>query len=493
MVRRSTSQPTTAMTETALQRLDRIFQLQKAAFAQDMFPSAEARIDRMARIVPMFYKYRSKIHEALAADFGSHSREAADLTEILSMVKRVEYNSAHVREWMSPVPKEVDAVTQGASRAWVQYSPKGVACNMSSWNFPFDVGFGPVIDMLGAGNRAILKPSDLTPHCGALQQEMVAEFFAEEELAVVHGDLELAKYCPTLPWDHLVFTGGTAVGREVAKACAANLTPVTLELGGRNPTIIGMDKVTDAQTIPVIAGIKSVKRGQLCITVDHVFVPEAGLDAFVGALAGHMRTAFAHDNAAGSACGIISPRHVARLEALVAEARASGAQVIQIGEAMDAAARDMPFYIVVDPADGLGVMREEIFGPILPVKTYRSTDELIARINAGDSPLGIYLFSDDSALREAVATRTRSGGVCFNVAVMQGALASMGFGGVGASGQGRHHGEEGFREFSNPRGFYERREGGLFELTTPPYGDAARHMIDGIAYPQIEAALGLGR
>lgn len=480
-------------TESPIQRLERVFKLQKAAFANDMFPSAEARIGRMSRIVPMLYKYRSKIHEALAADFGSHPREATDITEILSMVERVQFNCANVHQWMKPIPKHVDPATQGESVAFVQYSPKGVVCNMAAWNFPFDVGFGPLIDMLGAGNRVILKPSDLTPHSGALQQEMLAAYFAEDEVAVVHGDLELARHCPTLPWDHLVFTGGTAVGRLVMKACAENLVPVTLELGGRNPTVIGRDKLTDPQTLSTIAGIKAIKRGQLCITVDHVLVPEEGLDTFVAAFTEAMRKGFAHDNGNSSASGIISERHVARLNGLVDDAKAKGAQVIRIGRDMDAAARDMPFYVVVNPGDDAQVVREEVFGPILPIQTYKDTDDLIARINAGDSPLGIYAFTDDPALRQAIATRTRSGGVCFNIAVMQGALASMGFGGVGASGMGRHHGEEGFREFSNPRGFYERRAGGAFEVITPPYGDATRQMIDGMAYPQIEAALGLSK
>ncbi|MBB1606893.1 MULTISPECIES: aldehyde dehydrogenase family protein [unclassified Pseudomonas] len=478
-------------TQTPIQRLERLFALQKAAFAQDMFPSAETRIERMSRIVPMMYSYRTRIHEALVADFGSHSGAAADLTEILSMVERVRFDCANVQQWMKPIAKPVDPATQGESLAYVQYSPKGVVCNMAAWNFPFDVGIGPLIDMLGAGNRVILKPSDLTPNSGALLQEMFAAYFAEDEVAVVNGDLELARHCATLPWDHLLFTGGTAVGREIMKRCAENLVPVTLELGGRNPTIVGRDKLGDAQTLAAIAGIKAIKRGQLCITVDHLLVPEEGLQDFVKALSEVMQHSFGHDNGASSASGIINQRHVERLQRLLEDAQDKSDQVIRIGREMDAGARDMPFHIVVNPRDDAQVVREEIFGPILPVQTYKSTDDLIARINQGDTPLGIYLFSDDPALRQAIATRTRSGGVCFNIAVMQGALASMGFGGVGASGMGRHHGEEGFREFSNPRGFYERRAGGSFELITPPYGAATRQLIDTVAYPQVAAALGL--
>jgi len=479
--------------ETSIQRLERVFRLQKAAFAQDMFPSAEARIERMARVAPMMYRYRSKIHEALAADFGSHPGLAADLTEITAMFERVQFNCAHIQEWMKPIAKHVDAATQGESVAYVQYSPKGVVCNMAAWNFPFDVGVGPVIDMLGAGNRVVMKPSDLTPHSGALLQEMFAAYFAEDEVAVVNGDLELAKRCAALPWDHLLFTGGTAIGRQVMKACADNLVPVTLELGGRNPTIVGPDKLTDPQTLSVIAGIKAIKRGQLCITVDHLLVPEQGLQAFVEAFTDVMRKNFAHDNGASSACGIINDRHVARLAGMVEDARAKGAQVIQVGGDMKAQARDMPFYLVVNPGDDAQVVCDEIFGPILPIQTYKDADDLVRRINRGDTPLGIYAFTDDPALRQAIATRTRSGGVCFNVAVMQGALASMGFGGVGGSGMGRHHGEEGFREFSNPRGFYERRPGGIFELITPPYGEATRQLVDGMVYPQVAAALGLSQ
>ncbi|MFT4102573.1 MAG: aldehyde dehydrogenase family protein [Burkholderiaceae bacterium] len=477
--------------ETPIQRLDRIFSLQKAAFANDMFPSAEARIERMSRVAPMMLKNRRRIQEAMAADFGSHSALASDMIEILSMFERVRFNCENVRAWMQPVPKFVDAAQQGESVAYVQHSPKGVICNMVAWNFPFDVGIGPVIDMLGAGNRAIIKPSELNPHCGALMQEMFADSFAEDEVAVVNGGLDLARHCASLPWDHLVFTGGTAIGREVMKACAQNLVPVTLELGGRNPTVVGPDKLTDPQTLSVIAGIKAVKRGQMCVTVDHLLVPENGLDSFVAALADVMRQGFAHDNGAGSACGIISERHLARLNDLVEDARARGAQVIRIGGDMDPAQRDMPFYLIVNPGDDARVVNEEIFGPILPILAYKDIDDLIARIQRGDLPLAIYAFTDDPALRQAITTRTRSGGVCFNAAALQAAQASMGFGGVGASGMGRHHGEEGFREFSNPRGFYERRAGGILELSTPPYSDATREMVDGMVYPQLAAALGI--
>lgn len=245
-----------------------------------------------------------------------------------------------------------------------------------------------------------------------------------------HGDVEFARYFATKPWNHLVYTGGANAGREVMRTAATNLVPVTLELGGRNPTIVGRDKVTDPTAISLIAGVKALKRGQMCVTADHCLVPEEGLADFIDALVAHMREAFGSDNAPDT-CGIISERHAARLTELIDEARESGAQVIQIGQDATVAGRLMPFFVVVDPPDGLPLMQQEIFGPILPVKTYRTTQDVIDRINAGDRPLGLYVFSDDRAFVDAITQHTQSGGVAVNAIAIQAGIPSMGFGGVG--------------------------------------------------------------
>ena len=472
-------------TETSQQRLNRIFKLQKAAYLKDANPSAQVRIDRMKRIPDMLHKHREEILAALAIDFGGHSRDLGDLIEILGMFDRAEFNIHNVAKWMRPVYKAVNPVILGKSKAYVQYQPKGVVGNMVSWNFPFDIGLGPTLDALGAGNRVIIKPSDLSPECGRVLQAMISNAFDESELAVVNGDIELAKYFPSLAWDHLVYTGSGAIGKEVMRAAAANLVPVTLELGGKCPTIIDRDVVLDPLTIETVAGVKAIKRGQMCVSVDYCLVPEDSLHVFTRALTAYMNTHFSKNNGAEHACGIVSERHIARLNHLVKDARDSGAEVIQIGRDLLPGQRNMPFYLIVNPSNACAVMREEIFGPLLPIKTYRDTQDAIDQVNAGDRPLGLYVFSKDRKFIDEVTKNTHSGGVAVNTIGSQAAMPSMGFGGNGGSGIGRHHGEEGFREFSNPRGYFERLPGGVVDWVRPPYGEGTRKLIDEVAYASI--------
>ena len=472
--------------QSAIERLNRLFALQTQAFQRDAYPSAEQRIALMQRVPDMLRKYRQPILEALDADFAGHSHDQGDLLEILGMFDRAKFNIDHVKKWMRPIAKASNPITQGSSKAYIQYQPKGVIGNMVSWNFPFDIAIGPMLDQLGAGNRVIIKPSDLAPACGQVMQLMIAETFDEDQVAVVNGGLEFARYFPTLPWNHLVYTGSGAIGRQVMTAAAANLVPVTLELGGKCPAIVAPDSANLAQTIATIAGVKAIKRGQMCVTVDYCLVPEASLTEFTEQLVAHMLEHFGHQrNGAAHACGIINERHVARLNQLVDQARDAGTQVIQIGESLAGGSRDMPYYVVVNPADDLPLMRQEIFGPILPIKTYKTTQDAIDYVNRGDRPLGLYIFAKDRDFIDEVTRNTQSGGVAVNVIALQAGQASMGFGGNGASGMGRHHGEEGFREFSNPRGYFERGAGGTIDWILPPYGEKTRYLIDKVAYASV--------
>ncbi|MBK8053401.1 MAG: aldehyde dehydrogenase family protein [Saprospiraceae bacterium] len=455
---------------------------------KNSYPSAKERIELMKVVPDMLLHYSTKLTEALHTDFGGHSEDASDLFEILGMFDRSKYNIANVEKWMKPIAKEGNPVTQGKSKAYVKYHPKGVIGNMVSWNFPFDIALGPMLDQLGAGNRVIIKSSDLSPASGAVLQEMLLKTYNEDQVAVVNGGLDLAKYFPTLPWNHLIYTGSGTVGRLIMKAAAENLVPVTLELGGKSPSIVGPDRITD-ETIATIAGVKVVKRGQMCVTVDYCLVPEAEKDVFVDKIANYMQTHFAKDNARNHACGIITQRHVKRLQGLVDEAKASGAKVIQIGNDLKDGSRDMPFYIVVDPSDDLQMIREEIFGPILPIKTYKTTQDAIDYINKNDRPLGLYVFSDDRKFIDDITQNTHSGGVAVNMIALQAAQPSMGFGGVGASGMGRHHGVEGFQEFSYPKGYFERGNGGTIDWIMPPFDSKTRQLIHDVAYAPLSKQL----
>ena len=474
----------TVKNKKSIERLERIFKLQKAAFRKNPNPTAEQRIDLMKKVQPMLIKYRAKILAALDADFGGHSSQMGDLIEILGMFDRAKYNIANVKKWMRPSKRAGNPVTLGSSKVYVKHHPKGVIGNMVSWNFPFDIGLGPTLDALAAGNRVIIKPSDLSPVSGQLLQEMIQDTFDEDQVAVVNGDIELAKHFTSIPWDHLVYTGSGAVGRKVMKAAAENLVPVTLELGGKCPVILDESGVTD-QNIAEIAGVKVIKRGQMCVTVDHCMVPESKLETFTSKMISYFESNFAKHNAAPNSCGIISQRHLDRLHFLVKEAREAGVDVYQVGNDISGDHRHMPFYIMVNPPEHLAVMQEEIFGPILPIISYQNIQDAIDRINNGDHPLALYIYSQRQNFIRTVAENTQSGGVAINSIALQAAQPSLPFGGIGPSGMGAHHGEEAFKEFSNPRGYFVKGKGGTTDLLTPPYGPGTDHLIENVAYAGI--------
>ena len=371
------------------------------------------------------------------------------------------------------MPRVVDPAYQGVLRAFVKSQPKGVVGNIVPWNFPFEIGLGPLVDMLAAGNRVMLKPSEFTPSSADLMREMISQTFAPDLVYVAVGGLELARAFTALPFDHLLYTGSSNVGRQVMSAAAKNLTPVTLELGGKCPAVLLPGSVT-ADAVGNILGVKMIKNGQMCVSVDHCFVPRADLDGFAHIATGFMAQA-APGYAASDACtGIISERHLDRVIDLLAEAKRQGARIVTLEEngTTDRKTRQMPISLVLDPAPELRVMQEEIFGPILPVIPYDSVDEVIERINAGDRPLGIYVFGEDIDAIDHVLGETVSGGGAVNACAIQAGLKSLAFGGVGMSGMGRHHGEEGFREFSNQRGIVVRGEGPHFDAFVSPQSTA---------------------
>ena len=458
----------------AIRDLASAFASQERAFAADRSPSIEVRRERLAALIGMMMTNRERIGDALAADFGVHPRPASDLIEVLGVVGRAQYVLENLDEWMKPSVRHTDPALHGTAQAFVQYQPKGVIGNIVPWNFPFDLSVGPLTEMLAAGNRVIIKPSEYTPACGELLREMVAAAFDPNLVHVALGGLDLAQAFSATPWNHLLYTGSPNVGRQVMQAAAANLTPVTLELGGKCPAILTPGSVTAANVESVI-GTKIIKNGQMCISVDYALVPRGEVDAFVDYAKAFMAEA-APDYARGDeVTGIISPRHLGRLTDMLEEARARQGRIVTLerDDTADVAARRMPISLVVDPPSDLRLMQEEIFGPILPVVPYDDLETALAEINAGERPLGLYVFGEDDALTRSVIERTHSGGACINTCAVQGALPSLGFGGSGMSGMGRHHGIEGFREFSNQRGVVIRGEGDLISAFYSPYAKAA--------------------
>lgn len=459
----------------AIAELAEVFNEQKAAFAVDRLPSIELRRERLNALIAMMLANRERIAKAIAEDFGAHPVPASDLIEVLGVIGRAQYVLTRLDEWIAPSARDVAAAVMGSAHAYVQLQPKGVIGNIVPWNFPFDLSVGPLTEMLAAGNRVMIKPSEFTPACAALLAEMIAATYPRDLVHVVVGDRELAEAFSATPWDHLLYTGSPAVGRLVMSAATKNLTPVTLELGGKRPAILTPGSVTLANVESVI-GTKTVKNGQMCVSVDYALVPRADVDTFVDHARDFMARA-APDYSRGDDCtGIISPRHLDRMVALLDEAEQRQTRVVTLedGGAVYRTTRRMPLSLVVDPAPDLRLMTEEIFGPLLPVVPYDDLDTAIAGINAGGRPLGLYVFGDDPAVIDRVLAATTSGGAAVNCCAIQSALPSMGFGGSGMSGMGRHHGIEGFREFSNPRGVFVRGDiGDHIDAFYVPYAKAS--------------------
>lgn len=470
----------------AIAYLQKAFAAHREAFLEHPFPDVRERRAHLYALADALLSNRARIREALQSDFGVHPAAAADLVEIGGALARTLAAAKHVKQWMRPERRSVELLSFGTSKAQIAWQPKGVTGIIAPWNFPIDLSLGPLCDMLAAGNRVIIKMSEYAPACAEAVFEIVNKTFAADHVAVVNGGVELGKAFSALRWDHLLYTGNPEVGAAVAQAAAANLVPVTLELGGKCPALFTADSVNSTH-IARLLGVKLVKNGQMCISIDHCWVPRAQLDTFVqlaqASFSGPLR-----NYSRGTDCtGIISERHYQRQQQLLDEARSAGARIVQLdqGGAADAVTRRLPMSLVIDPDPSLRIMKEEIFGPILPVIPYDSLDETLAIINRGERPLGLYLYAQDAVLVDKVRRETFSGGYAVNVCAAQGAVPDMGFGGVGRSGSGRHHGIDGFREFSNPRGMFVMGRGSAFDTFVPPYGPGK--------YKQIEQLFGLRR
>jgi coniferyl-aldehyde dehydrogenase len=344
--------------------------------------------------------------------------------------------------------------------------------------------------MLAAGNRVIIKPSEFTPHTGELVAKMIKENFPEDLVTVVNGGLDLSKRFSQLKFNHLLYTGNPTVGKLVMGEAAKNLTPVTLELGGKCPAILTGGSVTP-ENVENVLGTKLLKNGQMCISVDYVLVPEKDLEIFTSAAEKYFNDKLSDYAVSADNTGIISERHMKRLNAMIDEAEKAGVKSIKLGG--DAAAqnvkRQLPLTLLINPGRDLSVMQEEIFGPILPIIPYTDLEQAIDEINDGERPLGLYVYSDDQAVADKILENTNSGGAAVNCAALQGALPSLAFGGSGNSGMGRHHGVEGFREFSNPRGVFTRSQTkeDMLQAFMPPYAALGQPLAEA-AYKQ---ALGL--
>ncbi|HEX8125055.1 MAG TPA: coniferyl aldehyde dehydrogenase [Allosphingosinicella sp.] len=450
----------------------RIFELQHRASRQGPAATLELRLDRLDRLRALIAGNESLLADSVSSDFGVRSRTETQLLEIVPTLNAIRHARKNLARWMRPERRRVDPLFQPAS-ARVRHEPLGVIGAISPWNYPLQLALSPLVDAVAAGNRAMLKPSELTPVFSETLRRLVAERFDESEVAVVTGGVEVGQAFASLAFDHLLFTGSTEVGRKVYQAAAANLVPVTLELGGKSPTIIcpGYDLAKAARSI---AFGKFVNAGQTCIAPDYVLVPKGKERAFADALMAQVRRSYPAIAGNDDYSGLISERHRRRLADAVEAARASGATVLSHeDEGARAEGKIGPTILLGAPESSL-FLTEEIFGPVLPILPYRDLAEAVAFVAARERPLALYCFSDDRRQRWQVLDGAISGGVTLNGTLMHVAQENLPFGGVGASGIGAYHGHEGFKRFSHARAVHKIGFVNVFERLGPPWGKMAK-------------------
>lgn len=450
--------------------LDTVFlAMRRASRAADV-PSLALRRDRLDRLRTLILENRDAFMDAIAADFGGRSRAETELLEILPLLNGLKHTRRHLPRWMRDERRHVSLTFQPAS-ARIRHEPLGVIGIIAPWNYPLLLALAPLVDAIGAGNRALIKPSELTPGFSDLLAARIAAIFAPDEVSVATGGVDVAKAFAKLPFDHLVFTGSTAVGREVMRAAADNLTPVTLELGGKSPAILLPGHPVEKAAKSIAFG-KFLNAGQTCIAPDYALVPAADADRFARAVIAAAETAYPAIEGNDDYSNIISERHRARLNDAIEEARKAGATILTHSGSAGQNGKIAPTVILDPPADGV-LMTEEIFGPVLLVIPYRDLDEAVAFTARFDRPLALYAFANSAREHRAVLDRITSGGVTLNGTLLHIAQDDLPFGGVGASGIGAYHGVHGFRRFSHARAVHKVGAVNVFERIGPPWGRLA--------------------
>jgi coniferyl-aldehyde dehydrogenase len=466
------------MQETSRETMQERLDAQRAAWLAEGIPSAAARRDRIERAIGLLRTQEKRLVAAMTADFGHRSEHQSLFTDIAASIGPLRHAQKHLERWMRPEKRKAGPFPLNllGARARVEFQPLGVVGVISPWNFPVNLTFTPLAGILAAGNRCMIKPSEYTPATSELMAEIFPTAFDANEIAVVTGGPQTGADLAGLPFDHLLFTGATSVARHVMRAAADNLVPLTLELGGKSPVVVGRS-VDMQRTVDSIMTGKLMNAGQICLAPDYVLVPDDRVEEFVESTERSVRRMYPTLLDNPDYTSVINQRHFDRLTNYVDEARRRGARVVEVNPAGEDFRQQphhkIPPTLIVDPGDDLAVMQDEIFGPILPVKRYHAVDEAIDYINGKPRPLGLYYFGKDQAEERHVLSHTTSGGVTVNDVIMHVAQEDLPFGGVGPSGMGAYHGLDGFRTFSHARAIFTQSKLDVAELAglRPPYGE----------------------
>jgi len=462
--------------------MQQCFTVQKSEFTTKGNLSVVRRKEILRTLVELLVDNSSAICDALNDDFSNRAPQVSLLTDIGAAVSTLKHALSNIDKWVKPENHFTSPAILGlfGARAQIQFQAKGVVGIIVPWNFPINLSFGPLASAIAAGNRAMVKLSEFTPQTSKLIEELIGEKIDKSEIAIINGGIDVAQEFSALPFDHLLFTGATEVGKIIMGQAAKNLVPVTLELGGKSPVIVtrNFDKSLAAARI---MGGKLMNAGQVCLAPDYLLVEENYLDEFVDELMKQVKIQYPKIYSNPEYTAIINDRHYGRLMSYIDEAKASGVKVIKIdGDETPINSRKIAPYLVINPDDNLKIMQDEIFGPLLPIKTYKNIDEAIAYVNSRPRPLALYYFDNDKNAQDRILNQTISGGVTINDVILHIAMEELPFGGVGASGIGAYHGKRGFLEFSHQKAIFKQSpfDNFLLKATRAPYGKVLEKYLE---------------
>ena len=468
------------MNNAVISEMKRVLDLQKQTQIKEGPPSLELRLDRIDRCISMVKKYEKKIIESLQQDFGNRDPVMSVMTEVESSVGSLNHAKKHIKRWTKPdkrspvVPGLGSLIKILGAKAWIEYQPKGTVGVISPWNFPVNLILMPLAGIFAAGNRTMIKPSEMTPSTSSLLEEMFKDFYDESEAAVFNGDPEIGAAFSSLPFDHMIFTGGTEIAKHVMKAASDNLVPLTLELGGKSPVVVGESADISNVARRVMVG-KTMNAGQICLAPDYALIPKNKIDSFVKESKKVVSSMFPSIKDNEDYTTNINQKHYERIKSYIEDAQSKGAEVEEINPSEEDFSQQehhkIPPTLILNPTEDMKIMQEEIFGPVLPIKSTEELQESIDYINSKERPLGLYYFGEDSREQDHVLKRTVSGGVTLNDVIWHVGQENLPFGGIGPSGMGSYHGEEGFKEFSHAKSIYKQPKLDLMKLAgfVPPY------------------------
>jgi coniferyl-aldehyde dehydrogenase len=474
------------ITELTGQNLNALVERQRSQFRAEGEVTYATRIDRLKRLKALIVENKTEFAKTTKREFGgARSYEFSLFSEFASKVEAIDYSMKHLKAWMRPEKRKTNKPMNFlGGKSQVRHYPKGVVGIISPWNLPFGLTVAPLTSALAAGNRAILKPSEFVPETAALFAEIVPKYFPEDEVAVVTGGAEISQKFAALPFDHLLFTGSSKVGAKVMQSASKNLVPVTLELGGKSPVVIGRSAKLDLAGTRLTFG-KLLNGGQLCLSPDYVIVPNELEEQLIARVVQEVQAMYPNITENEDYAGIINERHFARLQSYLDDAVAKGAKLTIVGADKTRASagnRRMPLHILQNVNEDMLIMHEEIFGPILPVMTYSDVAEVPDMIEPRRNPLALYYFGKDKREQEYLLNHVQSGGVCINDITLHYVQEDLPFGGFGASGMGAYHGPEGFRSLSHARAIYSQTMIDVLPIVgaRPPFGEKFRKNISKI-------------